>query len=252
MTIYPNCKLSFVLQFSRKCVFASQPRNSNTLNPLPAAEAPPAARWLEIPHADQMTDFIKHAREANDFRAFTLTFSDKTRRVSVVQSSGMWAKAFAPRCRCSPKALGGCRDGKRRNKGETALCGGSESPGWVCALSAPRLGLSAPSFQRYPLLTEQQPMRRPSSHTDICRIGRDARTHRRARAHTHTHIHIHTHTHTARCSLRPPSRQQLRWGREARSVWTKRQAVTGRRLQHPHSKRGKRGWVRGGGWWGVK
>lgn len=74
---------------------------------------------------------------------FALTFSDETRRVSMVQSSGIWAKAL----RLGAGALQGSQRVQRRR---------ATKQGWnstlqrriqaerVCT-SAPRLGLSAPS-----------------------------------------------------------------------------------------------------------
>lgn len=76
---------------------------------------------------DQIIDFIKHACEANYFRAFSLTFSDKTK--TRLNGEIFRNVSFAPRCKCSPKPPTGCRDGKRRNQGETALCRGARDRG---------------------------------------------------------------------------------------------------------------------------
>lgn len=88
------------------------------------------------------------------------------------------SESFAPQCRRFPKLPEGAETANDETRVKQHFAEAEETGVSVCT-SAPRLGLSTPSPALYPLLAEQQPMRRSSSHID------------HARAHTQTRTHVH-------------------------------------------------------------
>lgn len=207
------------------------PEKYNLLYSSWAVSGASCTRWLEISHTDQITGFLKHAPEANDVHAFspTLSSQNETRLSGAIPRNAY----FAPQCRCSPKLPRGSLKGRR--KGENSTLRRQKEPARVCVCT------SSTDVLDSSLLRLSSPR---GAAAYICAV------------HPHAAISARQDArgHTARCCLWPPLLASSNAeGHEARSVWTKRQAVTGRQLQHPPFKERERGarWVGEGGRGGV-
>lgn len=100
-------------------------------------------------------------------------------------------------------------------------------------------------LQHYPLLTEQQPMRRSSRQTPICARSEQEHSHRKRKSERESE------SETARCSLRPPS-SPAATPRERSGIGLNKEASSDGQTvpAPPHSKSGDRVavWVGGRDW----
>lgn len=198
--MYPCFFRFFILLAALKVRFLSQ--ETHTSKHLPAAERsqpPPATRRLETWHTDQMTDFIKHASEKHCILAFlSLSLSYRVYRTKVRLSGAVLGKA---KLCASDQVLSKAPRGVQRRR--------TTEQGWNSTLQRQnrdqgeclhkRSGSYFSLLQHYPLLTEQQPMRRSSRQTPICARSEQEHSHRKRKSERESERE------TARCSLRPPS-----------------------------------------------